>query len=210
MIPREEIKAIMFYMKSAYPNYNPVLDDKQNAIDVLLDLLGDLDSDTLWLAVKQSCSEPGRQFAPSVGEIRGAALNIKARASGFPDVSEVWGSIIRSFKQIDGHDDVLDHPIAQEAIGCMGGLYNLEMSENIATDRAHFFRFFEQIRDRELKRMAELPVVTEYIESQLPVPESKQLPKPIGTVVLETVPPPPEFEDAMARFKKKHFVGRPR
>src|SRR5512139_3748081 len=97
MTTREEVKAVVLYLKSAFPNYNPAIDGQYNAIDVNLDILRDLDSRMLWMAVKTCCAEPGRQFAPSAGEIRGAVVDIRAKAAGFPDVAQAWGIVVQSF-----------------------------------------------------------------------------------------------------------------
>jgi hypothetical protein len=73
MATREEIAQVIGYMKLVFPNYNPDVTSHPNTIDVLEDLLGDMEVETLRAAVKSACMETDRAFAPSPGEIRGAA-----------------------------------------------------------------------------------------------------------------------------------------
>jgi hypothetical protein len=70
---REDIKKIIGFMILAYPNYHPDLTSQPNAVDALFELLGDIESEKLDAAVRKACKEPGRVFAPSVGEILGSA-----------------------------------------------------------------------------------------------------------------------------------------
>ena len=69
---REDIKKIIGFMILAYPNYHPDLTSQPNAVDALFELLGDIESEKLDAAVRKACKEPGRVFAPSVGEILGS------------------------------------------------------------------------------------------------------------------------------------------
>jgi hypothetical protein len=72
MASRDDIKKIIGYMILAFPNYKPDTTSHPNTVDVFEDLLGDLDADTLYAAVRAACKEP-RAFAPAPGEIRAAA-----------------------------------------------------------------------------------------------------------------------------------------
>jgi hypothetical protein len=167
MATRDEIKAMVGYMKMAYPNYHPEIDGQVNAVDVLVDLLGDLPSDTLRIAVKAACAESGRQFAPSAGEIRGAATMLHAKASGMPEAGEAWGAIMQSFTCVKSQrPELLNHPLVVEAIRCMGGLDRIGMSEDNMADRAHFLKIYDALKTRALRDAAELPAATEYVASR--------------------------------------------
>lgn len=63
-------------------------------MDVLLDLLGDIPAEILKLAIKSACAEPGRAFAPAVGEIRAAALELSVSALGIPNEFEAWAEVL--------------------------------------------------------------------------------------------------------------------
>lgn len=167
MATREDIKKIMAYIGMAFPNYHPILDGEINSVDVLLDLLGDMPIETLQTAVKSCCSQPGRAFAPSAGEIRGVVADLHARAAGLPTGAEAWGATMESFQQTSfNQPELLQHPLVKETVHCMGGLEVIGMSENNMADRAHFLRIFEQLRERALREATELPAITEYVEAQ--------------------------------------------
>ena len=170
MATREEVKAVICYMKGAFPNFHPELDGEINAVDVLLDQLGDMDTASLRMAVRAACSEledgKGRKFAPSASEIRAAFTALKARAAGMPTATEAWGAIMDSFRHPrTGPSALLDHPIVEDAIRCMGGLHKIGMSEDNMADRAHFLRMFEQLRTKAMQETAEIPAITEYVEA---------------------------------------------
>jgi hypothetical protein len=168
MADREQIKAIIKYMRGAYPNYHPELaGDGWNAVDVLLDQLGDMDAADLLVAVRAACAESGRTFAPSAGEIRGAFADLKARALGIPTAAEAWAAIMESFRRVrSAQPEMLKLPIVAEAIRCMGGLDTIGMSENNMADRAHFLKIYDQLRERQLSEFVELPAVTQYVQAQ--------------------------------------------
>ncbi|HEY5269300.1 MAG TPA: replicative helicase loader/inhibitor [Anaerolineales bacterium] len=167
MANRDDIKKIMAYMGMCFPNYHPILEGEINAVDVLLDLLGDMDIEMLQAALKACCTEPGRAFAPSAGEIRGAASDLHARVAGLPTAAEAWGAVMDSFRRTSfDKPELLEHPLLKEAIRCMGGLEVIGMSENNMADRAHFLKIFEQLRERAIQETLELPAITEYIESK--------------------------------------------
>jgi len=167
MANRNDIKKIMAYSGMCFPNFHPILEGEINAVDVLLDLLWDLDVETLQVAVKACCTEAGRAFPPSPGEIRGAATNLIARAAGLPTAGEAWGAVMDSFRRTSfDRPELLGHPLVSEAIRCMGGLEVIGMSENNIADRAHFLKIFEQLRERAMRERLELPAITEYIESK--------------------------------------------
>jgi hypothetical protein len=168
MASREAIKAVILYMKGSFPNYHPELDGKWNAIDVLLDQLGDLSEEDLMIAVRAACTPgTGREFAPSADEIRTALVHLRAHASNLPTAGEAWAAIMESFKRTSfSQPELLKHPMIQEAVRCMGGMNVIGMSEENMADRAHFLKIYEGLYNRALRDAAQLPIVTEYVEAQ--------------------------------------------
>ena len=77
-------------MQAAFPNYHP----EPAMLDVLLQFLQDLPGDVLKVAVLEACAQPGRSFAPAVGEIRQAALKLSARARAVPNEFEAWAEVL--------------------------------------------------------------------------------------------------------------------
>ena len=164
MATRDEIKTRIAYMGMAFPNYHPELEWNVTAVDVMLDLLGDLDIGTLRTALRHCCSQSGRSFAPSPGEIRGAVAELQARASGTPTAGEAWGAIMESFRHTSfDQPAALHHPLIQEAIRCMGGLDVIGASENVMAERAHFLKIYEQLYQRALADEVMLPEIADAI-----------------------------------------------
>ena len=169
MANREEIKLAIAYMAMAFPNYHPDLDGVGgvNAVDVLADQVGDLPSDLLWASVRACCTQSGRKFAPSGGELRGMAADLQARIAGLPTAAEAWGAIMQAFRQTSfDRPALLDHPLVAEAVRCMGGLTVLGASENNVADRAHFLKIYDGLREKAMRDVAEHPQITAYVENR--------------------------------------------
>lgn len=169
MSERNDIKSIIAYLAMAFPNFKPDVTNSPNSVDVYFDLLQDMPTETLQIAVKACCAEPGRAFAPSAGEIRGMAVQLHAQAAGLPTAGEAWGAIMESFKHITSERDaMLAHPLIQEAIRCMGGIDRIGAcdEDQQMANRAHFLKIYQQLYDRALSDAGQLPIVAGYIESQ--------------------------------------------
>lgn len=80
-------------LSAAYPNWN--VNEYTN--QVYFEDLHDLPSDLLLLAAKHCRTNLTRdqRFAPSAGEIRAAAMDIKRQAQGIPSALEAWSELFR-------------------------------------------------------------------------------------------------------------------
>jgi len=166
MANRNDVKMMIGYMKLAFPNYSPVLEGQPNTVDVLLDLLGDMPTDTLRAAVKACCSEIGRAFAPSPGEIREAAVGLHVKAAGTPDAYTAWTEVLEEISRTGSyHEPSFTSPLVAKAVDCLGWR-NLCLSENIMVERAHFFKIYEAYYQRAQEDAAELPILTEYVAAR--------------------------------------------
>lgn len=88
MITRDEIKSLISRIIMAFPNWKP--DDMTALVDFWLEMLQDIPANDLRAAIVSLISEPGRQFAPSIGEIRGKVVSISSAAAGLPSALEAW------------------------------------------------------------------------------------------------------------------------
>lgn len=167
MTTREDIKNLMAYMILAFPNYHPALEGGTNTVDVLFDLLSDLPIDTLKTAVKACCAEPGRAFAPSAGEIRGAVAKMDAAASGLKSAGEAWQEVMDYIRGNGCHGAVpeFSHPAIKKAVQAIG-LEEIGMSEDVMVERAHFLKIYADLSQRAMSEYSQLPQVTAYIENQ--------------------------------------------
>jgi hypothetical protein len=184
MASQIEVAQVMAVIGSAYPNFAV----SKDVVQVYYDLLNDLPVELLQAAALRCCAEPGRKFAPSVGEIRGAAGELRRKADGIPSTLEAWDEICSApFRDIsedrplyrggekfttdpDAHQ--WSHPLV-ERVARMLGWPNFPSGEE-GVDRAHFFRQYENELARHTTDEVELPLVSEYIESHQKV---KQLTK---------------------------------
>lgn len=217
MATRDEIKSVIAYLKLAFPNYHPELSGEINTVDVLTDLLGDIPADALMVAVKASCAEPGRQFAPSAGEIRGKLAELHAKAAEVPTAAEAWGAVMESFQRVRSQRPaLLDHPLVAKAVRMMGGLDKIGMSETIGVERAHFFKIYEQLLERALDDASELADVTQYVLDNrvsgeiraLSEKMAKRIPAPRGGDGNVDNPPAEERAEIMRQERAAVFAIR--
>jgi hypothetical protein len=175
MAERSDIKNIIAYLMMAFPNYHPDVTSKPNIVDVMFDLLGDISPDELQAAVRYCCIEPGREFAPGAGTIRNAVANLRAKSSGLPTAGEAWAAVYDSFERMPGgnmagggHNAILDNPIVKEAVHQMGGYpaISVDFYEQQGYNRTAFLKIYQQLYDRAMNDVTELPAISDFIETQ--------------------------------------------
>jgi len=181
MTSMADIAQVILLMQAAFPNYHPEL----ATAEALYQFLQDLPGETLKAAVVSACAQPGRAFAPSVGEIRQAALNHSARADGIPSEFEAWeelcrmpGSQQRKTVMLDESGNPLtdergavlirverlewSHPLVEQAARLMG--WPDFPGEDAGLDRAHFYQAYRSLLSRRVEEQGELPMVKKYLE----------------------------------------------
>ncbi len=182
MATAKEIGEILALIQAAFPNYKPGVAGP----DALYQLLRDLPGDLLKVAVLDTCAQAGRAFAPSVGEIRAAALKLHRRIHHVPDEFEAWaelqqrpGSMQRKSVLLDAEGNVqLDeqgraiilveqlhwsHPLVGHVARMLG--WPDFPGENESTDRAHFLQAYRAQSERKLAEAGELPAVSRFVEA---------------------------------------------
>jgi len=70
MATKEDVKKEIEYLMVCFPNFYPVLEGEINIISVFMEKFGDVPSDKLHEAIADCTDEPGRKYAPSIGEIK--------------------------------------------------------------------------------------------------------------------------------------------
>jgi hypothetical protein len=97
------------------------------------------------------------------------------KVSGVPTAGEAWGEIIGSFERMPGgnmagggHTPILDHPLVQKVLACMGGYAAIgaDFFDNQMANRAHFIRFYNELLENWKTEATELPQLTEYVQEQ--------------------------------------------
>lgn len=160
MTEQKEIAKIVMMIAAAYPNFNL----SEMTVEVYFQVLKDVPADLLKAATMQAISEPGRKFAPSVGEIRGSVAEIIRRSSGMPSSYEAWQEVLYQARKT-GHAGKPDfsHPMVHKVVQIFGWR-ELCLSENSVADRARFIDAYEQISSKDLIETMTLPDVKNYID----------------------------------------------
>lgn len=191
MASKLEIAQIISTAKAAYHNFQP----DAKTPEVWLALLGDLPGDTLKAALLACMTQAGRAFAPGIGEIRGAAYDLDARAAGIPDAYAAYEQAVRAPKNgwVYGEPEpVPDDPQGSWTIPKSLFKWSHPLVENVArllgwpdrfptdlpaADRAQFVKAYEMELARTMSVAHELPALREYVERK--ARELKGLP-PVG------------------------------
>lgn len=175
MANKKDILEILGLISVAFPNFKMAQSGDVSTADAYMAFLGDLPADILKVSVLKCCSESGRAFAPSVGEIRGTVGEIQRKAQNIPSTLEAWDEVCAApkpseYKIMRGgewHDPPVyqwSHPLV-EKIAKQFGWPNFPKYENESTDRAHFFKHYETALQDTTTAMIELPQVSKFIES---------------------------------------------
>jgi len=161
MATEEQTAVLVAMIGAAYPNFKAT----EMTFDVYYQTLKDLDYDLLEAATLHAIAQPGRAFAPSVGEIRGAVSDIMQHSSHMPSSFEAWNEFLQQARAV-GHmgKPQFSHPLVAKTVQVMGWK-ELCLSENQVADRARFVQAYEQLADRASRDMVMLPSVQGYIDT---------------------------------------------
>jgi len=96
MCNKLDIVNLVELFRAAFPNYRP---DEKATLPALYSLLQDIPSEELQMAARACIAEPGRAFAPSIGELRGKVIEIAIQAAGVPTPWEAWEMITNARSQ---------------------------------------------------------------------------------------------------------------
>ena len=156
-----EVAEIVMIISAAYPNFKST----EYTTEVYFQTLKDIPGDLLKVATLHSIAENGRQFAPSVGELRGAVLDLQKIGNDVPSSFEAWQEVQQQIVENGGDfgNPVFSHPIVEKTVKAIGWR-NLRMSEDVTADRARFIQAYEQFASRDDIESMMLPEVKGYIE----------------------------------------------
>ena len=163
-------------LKTAFPNYQP---DIKATAQLWVSVLGDLPGETLKAAILSCVTEYGRAFAPSVGEIRAAAVKLEAEAQGIPSAQVAYAEVIdmpanritRRLVIENGQNIIEDrqrnfsHPFVEEVAVLIGWPRSFPTDEP-GVDRAQFVRFYDARLQEYMNKVGRLPAIDRYIEER--------------------------------------------
>jgi len=144
----DRIAKTMGVMAHAYPRYELSAD----SVKLYAKLLADIPEEILEASAHQIMAES--KFFPSVAEWREMAHKLMTGAHNIPTAYEAWenamsqvGTCGEYYRYTHGRYPEYAHPLIEKAVKIIG-YQHLLMSENIAIDRAHFFKIYESLVNR--------------------------------------------------------------
>lgn len=172
MASSEEIRAVFNLLTT---NYGYIQREKTpqemaSLLDLWIQLLADLDGDTLRVATLKHVSES--KWFPSIAELREQAASILCPNS--KTAIEAWGDVVRAFHNFGQYQTPkFDDEITAEVVRDLGWveLCNSEMPE---ADRARFIQGYEAMTKRRKTESVALPQVQQYIAQ---IAEARSIPR---------------------------------
>jgi len=163
MADERDVAAVVAMIGAAYPGFEPT----EQTVEVYFQTLRDLAPDLLKTAALHSIAEPGRRFAPSVGELRGAAAEIQRRAANVPASYQAWQETLEAIRRVGSYhpQPEFSHALVGQTVRALGWTA-LCRSENMAADRARFIEAYQQLQARAEAEALMLPAVRDYIEAR--------------------------------------------
>jgi len=214
---RADIANLLALLKASFPNYTPEPDTPA----VFYRLLSDVPKDLLEAAVIACVTERGRAFAPSIGEIRGAAGRLQIQAARIPTAHEAFNELVgMPYERLDpqlyeGENEAgerylevrqfeFSHPMVEKVARQLGWPRTFP-GDHAGVDRAQFIRAYGAELERLLDLFAEHPAIPEYVAQH--ALQDDRPPVVIHRATLESLYPkyftiPPGF--------KRPSLGKPR
>ena len=154
-----EVFQILAMLAATYPRFNLT---KETSL-VYSQMLRDIPADMLKAAALQ-CART-RDFFPSVNELLQAVYDLNSKIQGIPSPAEAWKEV--ALAKSDYRD--WSHPLVKKVAYDLGWNNYLFPTDNISTDRAHFFKAYDRAIQDYFSDSYALPEIRDFIES------SKQL-----------------------------------
>lgn len=166
--------------QARYHNYNLSTQETEGVADLWMEILIDVDDQTLMAATLLWISED-HAFGPSVGEVRGAAVRLMVKSSGIPDPYQAYEEVVKKptkGEKIGGLQVLGDgtwgyprkpvefsSPVV-EAVAYMMGWPDKFPTDNPVADRAQFSKAYEQESRRSIENATCHPVIRDHVDSR--------------------------------------------
>lgn len=167
MANQAEVAKIMGVMAHAYPRYELSAD----FVKLYAKMLQDIPGEILEVSATQIMAES--KFFPSVAEWREMAHKLMSGRLQIPSAYEAWEDAMRQvslcgeyYRYTNGRQPEYAHALVERAVRIIGYRHLLE-SENIAIERAHFFKIYESLLSRAEEDARLLPEVREVSQRYL-------------------------------------------
>jgi hypothetical protein len=155
-----DVAEVVGMLSAAFPNFTP----SEQTYEIYYQTLKDIPADELRAAALHSVSEAGRKFAPSVGELRGAVMELRGYSANVPSSFEAWREVLQQVSNVGYYGTPqFSNPMVERAVKALGWR-EICMSENQIADRARFVQCYEQLLERAQTQEMLLPEVRGYLE----------------------------------------------
>ena len=178
-----EVAKVHFSVNEMWPRMNPPLGEDRLPLVLTMwaNVLAGIDAADALLAVESLLAE-GREFPPTVGQIRVRALELGQAAGdegAVPTGIEAWGEILeliqrRGWMQAPAIEDY-SHPVVGEMVKHLGGWMRVCESETGMADRAHFLREYDAVATRHRDHMTTPAKALAERRETLPVGSMREL-----------------------------------
>jgi hypothetical protein len=137
-----EVSEVLAYASAAHP----YISLSKETVAVYADLLADLDYEATKRAVRRLSASNERFPSPAIIRREVARLAGVLPPDASDALSEVLTQMERHSRQIG--IEPWSHPIVEEVVRSLGGLYRFRMSEQPDTLRAHFLRVYDKATEK--------------------------------------------------------------
>lgn len=177
MATDRDIAKLIAKLSAAYPNWNP----NEFTSEIYFQDLQDIPADVLEAACQHCRTTTARdqRFAPSAGEIRAAAADIKRQAQGVPSPIQAWAELFhvpvteetRELIEENGENVILvkpyqwSHPLVSK-VAHMMGFPKFPDWNSESYERTAFLKVYEQELQSYLKQENQPPQVANLIENK--------------------------------------------
>lgn len=180
MADKSDIAQAINMLMIAFPNYHP--ESMELTAQLWMATLADLPADLLKASIMACITERGRQFAPSIGEIRDAAIQLLAQREGIPSGYEALKEVLEMPPDMTRRKAIANgtelpfieerrlawsHPLIKRVAELLGWP-KLFPSDNPVADRAQFLKAYAAELERWLDKRAEHPAIREYLAFSAP------------------------------------------
>ena len=159
MADQQTIAKVLVILTAAYPRQATT---KETAM-VYADLLADIPDGLLLVAAKHHAASS--KWFPSIAELREAAGQIRARASGLPSPAEAMAEVMAQVAAVGYYGSPhFSSPLVRRALDALGGWRAFCASVEGMADRAHFLRIYGDLLQRREQADGLLPAVRAEVE----------------------------------------------
>lgn len=185
MATQKDIAKLIAVLSAAFPNWSA----NEFTAEVYYQDLKEYPSDLLESAATMCRTEPGRKFAPSVGEILGAVIEIRKKVDNIPDAYQAWEDLLKAGRGVLGkveegnvivyYEYKFLHPLVKRVAESFGwpDRFPGPMSNEVS-DRSQYIKAYEIALGKMLYQGVMPESVGKFIEekrTQAPLLEMKNL-----------------------------------